>query len=60
MPISKHSGRSMTSDQLRELAAQLRKVASAQEEAKAVRVANTLKAAHALNLLRKKVASNAQ
>jgi hypothetical protein len=50
----------MTSDQLRELAAHVRKVASDQEAAKTARVANTLKAAHALNLLRKKVASNAQ
>lgn len=50
----------MTSDQLRELAAQLRKVASDQEATKAIRAADTLKAAHALNLLRKKVASNAQ
>lgn len=50
----------MTSDQFRQLAQQLRKVAAEQEAAKDVRVAATIKAAHALNLLRKKVASHAQ
>ena len=45
----------MTSDQLRQLAANLRKVASDHEALKMEKCANTLKAAHALNLLRKKV-----
>lgn len=50
----------MTSDQLRQIAASLRKVASDHETDKMCQCAQTLKAAHALNVLRKKVTPNAR
>lgn len=50
----------MTSDQLRQIAASLRKVASDHEATKMAQCANTLKAAHALNVLRKKVTPDAR
>lgn len=45
----------MTSDSLRKLAAELREVARQSEQEKMVKCAQTLKAATALTLLRKKV-----
>lgn len=50
----------MTSDQLRQIAATVRKVASDIEHEKMCRCANTIKAAHGLNVLRKKVTPNAR
>jgi len=50
----------MTADQLRQLAAQLRKFASEVEADKEMRCAQTIKAAHGLNVLRKKVTPNAR
>lgn len=48
----------MQGDQIRQLANGLRKVAADAETARMIRCAQTLKAAHALNLIRKKVASH--
>jgi hypothetical protein len=50
----------MTSDQLRQVATSLRKIASEHEAAKMAQCATTLKAAHALNILRKKVTPDAR
>ena len=50
----------MTSDQLRQIATSLRKAASDIEADKMCQCANTIKAAHGLNLLRKKVTPNAR
>lgn len=48
----------MASEQLRQLANDLRKVAAQAETDRMIRCGQTLKAAHALNLIRKKVASH--
>lgn len=48
----------MTSDQLRQLAANIRQVVSDTEAIKTAQCANVLKAAHALNVLRRKVTTN--
>lgn len=48
----------MTSEQLRQLAKDLRKVAAQAESERMIRCGETLKAAHALNLIRKKVSTH--
>lgn len=50
----------MASDQLRQLANDLRKVAAQAETERMIRCGETLKAANALNLIRKKVATHAR
>lgn len=50
----------MASEQLRQLAQELRKVAAEAETARMIRCGETLKAAAALNILRKKVAAHAR
>lgn len=50
----------MGSEQLRKMANELRKVAAEAETERQMRVAETIKAAHALNLIRKKVTLHAR
>jgi hypothetical protein len=50
----------MSSEQLRQLAADLRKVAAQADTSRMIRCGETLKAANALHIIRKKVSSHAR